>query len=311
MPAQISLDALKVLDAIDRNGSFAAAAEALFRVPSAITYTVQKLEEEHAIKVFEKQGRRMVLTPVGNMLLQHGRQILQATESLSEMARRMAHGWEAQLTIAINALFPVEVIYPLVKRFQQVQPDIHIVLRYETLAGNWDSLQENRADMVIGAPGLPPQGRSYDTLALPLMDEDAFCYVAAPEHPICQLEQPVKRETLRGFTSVVIPDSSKRLPVLTYGLLESQPRIFVPDSDAKLKAHLAGLGIGYLPRFRAGPYLATGELVEIDVDLVRTDHSHYVAWHSSNQGRALHWFIDALREDNPFARMMEQGQALR
>ncbi|MCP8689471.1 LysR family transcriptional regulator [Marinobacterium sedimentorum] len=311
MPAQISLEAIKVLDAIDRHGSFAAAAEALYRVPSAITYTVQRLEEEQNIKVFEKQGRRMVLTPVGRMLLQHGRQILQATESLAEMAQRMAHGWEAQLTIAINALFPVELIFPLVKRFQLVQPDIHILLHYETLAGTWDCLHDGRADLVIGAPGMPPEGRSYDLLPLPLMPDSAFCYVAAPEHPVCQLEQPVKREALRRFTSVVIPDSSRRLPALTYGLLESQPRIFVPDADAKLKAHLAGLGIGFLPRFRAAPYLASGELVEIDVDLTRTDHTHHLAWNSSNQGRALHWFIDALREDNPFGEMIEQGQAPR
>lgn len=305
MPPQISLEALKVLDAIDRYGSFAAAAEALFRVPSAITYTVQKLEEEHAIKVFEKQGRRMVLTPVGRMLLQHGRQILQATEALAEMAQRMAHGWEAQLTIALNSLFPIELVFPLVTRFQRIQPDIHLRLRYETLAGTWDSLHDGRADLVIGAPGLPPEGRSYDTLAMPLMPEDAFCYVAVPEHPVCMLEQPVKREALRRFTSVVIPDSSQRLPVLTYGLLESQPRILVPDFDSKLKAHLAGLGIGYLPRFRAAPYLASGELVEIEVELVRTDHSHYIGWHSSNRGRALHWFIDALRDDNPFAELIE------
>jgi DNA-binding transcriptional LysR family regulator len=309
MPAQISLEAIKVLDAIDRHGSFAAAAQALYRVPSAITYTVQRLEEEQNIKVFEKQGRRMVLTPVGRMLLQHGRQILLATESLAEMAQRMAHGWEAQLTIAINALFPIELIYPLVKRFQQVQPGIHVILRYETLAGTWDCLQDNRADMVIAAPGQPPEGRSYDLLPLPLMTDNAFCYVAAPGHPICLLEQPVRREMLRRFTSVVIPDSSRRLPSLSYGLLESQPRLFVPDTDAKLKAHLAGLGVGFLPRFRAAPYLASGELVEIAVDLMRTDHTHHVAWHSSNQGRALHWFVDALREDNPFGEMIEQGQA--
>ncbi|GGO86641.1 LysR family transcriptional regulator [Marinobacterium nitratireducens] len=307
MPAQISLEALKVLDAIDRHGSFAAAAEALYRVPSAITYTVQRLEEEHDIKVFEKQGRRMVLTPVGRMLLQHGRQILEATESLAEMAQRMAHGWEAQLTIAINGIFPIELIFPLLRRFQKVQPDIHLALRYETLAGTWDCLHEGRADLVIGAPGLPPQGRSYDTLPLPLMPEGAFCYVAAPDHPVCALEQPVKRDVLRRFTSVVIPDSSKRLPALTYGLVESQSRLFVPDMDAKLKAHLAGLGIGYLPRFRAAPYLASGELREIAVELVRTDHSHYIAWHSSNRGRALQWFVEALREHNPYAELLAES----
>ncbi|MFM8390992.1 MAG: LysR family transcriptional regulator, partial [Methylophilaceae bacterium] len=52
----ISLDALQVIDTIARKGSFAAAANALFRVPSAITYNVRKLEEDLGVKIFERKG---------------------------------------------------------------------------------------------------------------------------------------------------------------------------------------------------------------------------------------------------------------
>jgi hypothetical protein len=59
MPAtKLSLDALLVLDAIARKGSFAAAAEELHRVPSAITYTVQKLEQDLDVQLFDRSGHR-------------------------------------------------------------------------------------------------------------------------------------------------------------------------------------------------------------------------------------------------------------
>ena len=58
-----------MLDAIDRKGSFAAAAAALYRVPSAVTYTVQKLEDDLGLPVFRREGRRSVLTPAGRVLL--------------------------------------------------------------------------------------------------------------------------------------------------------------------------------------------------------------------------------------------------
>ena len=54
----ISLEALQVIDAIDRKGSFAAAAAALYKVPSAVSYTVQKLEQDLGVTIFIKEGRR-------------------------------------------------------------------------------------------------------------------------------------------------------------------------------------------------------------------------------------------------------------
>jgi DNA-binding transcriptional LysR family regulator len=69
MHTAITIDALKVLDAIDRKGSFAGAASELFRVPSAISYTVQKLEEDLSVSVFDRTGHKAVLTPAGRYLL--------------------------------------------------------------------------------------------------------------------------------------------------------------------------------------------------------------------------------------------------
>ena len=85
----ITLEGLEVLDAIDRKGSFAAAANILYKVPSAITYTVQKLEQDLGVALFPKQGRRSVLTEAGKVLLKQGREILEAAERLTETARQV------------------------------------------------------------------------------------------------------------------------------------------------------------------------------------------------------------------------------
>jgi len=54
---RISLDALLILDAIDRRGSFSAAGLELHRVPSTISYTVSKLEQDLGVQVFERDRR--------------------------------------------------------------------------------------------------------------------------------------------------------------------------------------------------------------------------------------------------------------
>ena len=87
MPRKLTLDALRVLDAIDHHGSFSAAAQALHRVPSKITYTVKSLEQELEIKLFRRVGRKSVLTPAGLTLLEEGRQLLQAADLMVEEGR--------------------------------------------------------------------------------------------------------------------------------------------------------------------------------------------------------------------------------
>ena len=79
---KISLDALQILDAIDARGSFAAAAQALFRVPSALTHAVKKLEVDLGVTLFVRQGRRALLTPAGRMRSNSG-----CTEVLVDGAR--------------------------------------------------------------------------------------------------------------------------------------------------------------------------------------------------------------------------------
>ena len=79
----ITIEALKVLDVIDRRGSYAAAAEELNKVPSALSYVMQKLEEQLDVTLFQKQGRRAVLTPAGRHLLEQGRELLNAIERLA------------------------------------------------------------------------------------------------------------------------------------------------------------------------------------------------------------------------------------
>lgn len=92
MNMRITLDALAVLDAIDRKGSFAAAAKELHRVPSAVTYAVQKLESDLGIRVFERSGHRMALTPAGEELLREGRHLLRASADLEGRVKRVATG---------------------------------------------------------------------------------------------------------------------------------------------------------------------------------------------------------------------------
>ena len=136
---RLSLDALATLDAIARKGSFAAAAEELHRVPSAVTYVVQKLEQDLGLLIFDRSGHRAKLTPEGTELLREGRHLLRAAGEIEERRQRLARGWESELAIAVavDEIIPIERMFLLVEAFYRLNPGTRLRLSEEVLAGRW------------------------------------------------------------------------------------------------------------------------------------------------------------------------------
>ena len=130
----LTLEALRVMDAIDRRGSFAAAADELGRVPSALSYTMQKLEEELDVVLFDRSGHRTKFTNVGRMLLERGRVLLEAADKLTTDAEALARGWETHLTIVAEALIPTSTLFPLVEKLA-TKSNTQLPIITEGLAG--------------------------------------------------------------------------------------------------------------------------------------------------------------------------------
>ncbi|TVP54062.1 MAG: LysR family transcriptional regulator, partial [Halomonadaceae bacterium] len=135
MALPITLDALRVLDAIARRGSFAAAAESLHRVPSAVSYTVHKLEEDLAVAIFDRTGHRATLTASGKYLLEQGRYLLEAAETLAQTTREVAQGWETRLRVAVDTLLPVEATYAAIRAFNALSVPVELQIMEEVFAG--------------------------------------------------------------------------------------------------------------------------------------------------------------------------------
>lgn len=130
----LTLEALRVMDAIDRRGSFAAAADELGRVPSALSYTMQKLEEELDVVLFDRSGHRTKFTNVGRMLLERGRVLLEAADKLTTDAEALSRGWETHLTIVTEALVPTTDLFPLIEKLA-TKSNTQLSIITEVLAG--------------------------------------------------------------------------------------------------------------------------------------------------------------------------------
>ena len=258
----LTLEAIRVLDAIDRRGSFAAAADELGKVPSALSYTVQKLEDELDAMLFDRSGHRTKFTPA------------------------LARGWETDITIAVDALVPVQALYPLVEKLAE-QTDTRLRLRAEVLAGSWECLEDGRADLLISSinPDIMMTGIKHQVLK-----EEVMLYVAHPDHPLHQEPEPLADETLRRYRAIAVADTALRKPVLTYRLLDKQPRLTVSTMTEKRDALLAGIGIGTMPQSWIEGDIQAGRLKVISPEY-RHQLQVVLAWRRDTMGKAKSWLV--------------------
>lgn len=292
MSLKLSLESLEVIDAIARKGSFAAAADSLYKVPSALTYTIRKLEDDLGVPLFNRSGHRATLTEAGAELLNEGRNLLNAAAELESRVKRVASGIETDLTIAVSDLFETSFIYPVLDRFYAQKFGTRIKVLREVFGGSWDALVSGRADISLGAAGDGPAGGGYTTKAIGTLE---FHYAVAPHHPLASMPEPLQNFDIMRYCAVSAADTSRNLPPRTSGILSGQDVLTVPDMQAKLEAQIAGLGVGYLPRRMAEEYAAKGALVIKAVAEPKPLATTFLAW-CSKGGKAQQWLVKELQQ---------------
>ena len=295
-------EALVMMDTIARTGSFAAAARELGKVPSALTYSVRQLEEALDVLLFDRSSRQAQLTAAGSELLHEGRRLLQEMYTVSNRVKRVASGWEPQLTICFDDVLSTAVLFELVQAFAEIcaphgdqPPATRLRLRSEVLTGTWEALVTGHADLAIGvaADHINPGG-----IELRPLGELAFVYCVAPRHPLAVQAEPITDAELVHHRAVAVADTALRLAPMTINLLPGQDVLTVPTMRAKLEALMCGLGVGYLPVAMAQQQIEAGRLVVKQTS--RGSHAvlmHY-AWRAEHGplglGRALQWWLSQL-----------------
>ncbi|MHA7847734.1 LysR substrate-binding domain-containing protein [Serratia sp. D1N4] len=289
---RINLDALLILDALERHGSFAAAAAALFKTPSALSYMVQKLESDLDITLLDRSGHRAKFTDTGKLMLEKGRILLRAAQDLEQQARYVESGWESDLTLAVDASFPFERLLPLIDEFYRHHHHTRLRFSHEVLAGSWEALVYGCADIIIGAICEPPSRAGFSFSPLGRLE---YIFVVAPNHPLATMPEPLLKTTIRQHRAVVVHDTSCVNTPQNLHVLDEQDQLTVFSFEAKLQAQLAGLGCGYLPRYLAEPYLKTGQLVVKNVEAERYSDTAYFGWRESATGLAAAWWRERLQ----------------
>jgi DNA-binding transcriptional LysR family regulator len=298
-------EALAMMDTIARTGSFAAAARELGKVPSALTYNVRQLEDALDVLLFDRSSRQAQLTAAGEELLNEGRRLLIEMDAVANRVRRVATGWETQLTIAVDVVMSQVTTFELCEAFyarcaeQHVEHGTRLRLRTEVLAGTWEALISGQADLAIGVgtQSAPPPG-----IEFALLGEMEFVFAVAPHHPLAAHEGPISDAELLKHRAVAVADSAHRLTPITVNILPGQDVLTVSTTQAKIEAQIRCMGCGYIPEPMARPHVEAGRLVVKEVERTRQAATMGYAWRAgigakgkrAPLGLALQWWLGQL-----------------
>jgi|SRR5258708_2032315 len=252
--ARVSLDQWTALVSVVESGSYSKAGERLHKSQSTLTYAIQSLEESLGVKVFEIRGRKAVLTPTGEVLYRRAKTLVEEASRLEHAAGELAKGWEPEIRLAVEIVFPTWLLVQCLGEFAKERPETRVELHETVLGGTDEALASRSVDFAICAS--VPQGFAGDVL----MPVRAVC-VAAPSHPLHALGRPVTLEDLRRHRHIVIRDTGMQR-TRSAGWLNEQ-RWTVSHKATSIHAVTNGYGYSWFPEDWITGELQRGALVRL------------------------------------------------
>jgi DNA-binding transcriptional LysR family regulator len=299
----LSLDQFAVFATIVAEGSFAGAARRMNRAQSAITYAIQKLEEQSGVLLFDRSAYRPTLTEAGRALLPRARRVLDDVDDFRLQAAGVREGVEAELSLVVDSFVP-DFLPPSLKDFQDAFPLVQLRLSVEFFQGTAAALQEGWADLALMAATTPQPG----DLERIQCGEIELVAVAAPDHPLARFKRPFAPELLRDHLQLVLSSRAEVRDRRDYGVLAVK-RWRVTDMSLRHKLLLAGIGWCSMPRNLVEADLAAGRLVALKPlrweGADRMPRFPLVIAHRRDKalGPAARWLIQRLAAGGPKPRL--------
>lgn len=256
----VTIDQLRVFRQVAEAGSFSAAARALHRAQSAVTYAIQKLEQQVGTPLFDRGGYRAVLSESGRALLPRAVRILEELAAFGSQARGIAGGLEPEVSLVAEAMYPTPILVAVLSEFQRAFPSVLLHIHVESLGATAQAVVDGVADLGIAlefATAIP----ELDTLP---MGEIELVPVASPSHPLAKIRGRIQPDQLRDHVQLVLADRSRLTAGRDFSVFAVRTWRLA-DLGARHEMLLAGLGWGSMPIHMVEDDIAAGRLKQLDI----------------------------------------------
>ncbi|MNJ95896.1 HTH-type transcriptional activator AllS [compost metagenome] len=259
-PGLPTLDQLRVFVAVIDCGSFSRAARELHRTQSVVSYTIANLEAQLNVELFDRSKRKPTLTEAGKALLADARTVGMKVDAMRARAKTLAQGLEAEVSLAVDVMFPNCRLVQALKAFQQEFPTVGLRLRIEALGAVMHLVGERICQIGITGPMLD----FADTFQHQQLGHITMVPVASPDHPLGKMAGIIPTEVARDHIQLVLTDRSQLTAGQNFGVIALRDWR-LGDLGAKHMLLLNGLGWGSMPEEMIKADLESGRLVHLQL----------------------------------------------
>jgi DNA-binding transcriptional LysR family regulator len=288
----ITLDQLRMFATVVETGSFSAAARKIGRVQSAVSTAMTNLETHLGVAIWDRSVRRPVLTQDGKALLGMASRVLVDVDALKRVAAGLVRGIESQVSLCVDAFFPLEALVDACAGFAKEFPNVELRVDVQTLSGVIERIVDGSATLGVAMTGLAVAANLDSRALAPI----AMVPVVAARHPLATHRGRVPHSLLAEHVQIVLSErAAKTMPDQA---VVSTRTWRVLDLQTKHALLVAGLGWGNLPLHVARADLARKKLVRLRTegwaDDEHTLHLSAVQKRATPPGPAHRWLTDRL-----------------
>lgn len=274
----LSIEQVRTLLAVADEGSFTAAAKQLGHVQAAVSQSMQRLEAQLGLRLFDRSGRVPRLTARGEAVVGAARKVHAELAQLESFVSELAHGKEPELSIVIDSMFPPEALLAFTRELSESHPTVFLTVHTETLSDAASLVREKRASLGIAGS----DGNMSDLQFRHVVDV-RMVPVVAPTHLLAARTAvaPIDDAELARHIQIVLGERGKP-PARSTGREMAQAVLSartwrVVDLMTKHALLLGGVGWGHEPAHLVRDDLLAGRLVELRL----------VAWAGTEPRRSL------------------------
>lgn len=286
---KITLEQWRMFKAVVEHGGFNQAAKGVHKSQSSIHNAVNKIEQALGLKLFKIEGRKTTLTPSGELMLRRADHLLEEATKIEAIGLNLGEGVETKLRIAIDEVFPQELLYNVLDSVSLQFPLIRIELMESVLGGSTELLENAEVDIAISPYVV--NGLFNEELC-----QINFIAVASPTHKLNQSADKLSFQDLKSHRQIVVRDSalSKRSDD---GWLEAEQRWTVSHMRTSIDMIKKGFGFAWLPSVLIEKELNDGTLTPINLEIgnTRSAQLYLLFGDADAPGPAARTFLGELR----------------
>lgn len=258
----MTLEQLRAFDAVIRSGSIRAASQQLHKSAPSISSAIKSLESHLELKLFSREGYRLILTADGRNFYDKVQQILVSVTELNAFSRQKWKKQAQKLAIAVDAFVSVQQLISVVESVSAVFPDVQLNLSVEHFGGALDKLHDGRADLAV----TPLVGHTCAEIEFKYLFSVPIIPVARSDSKVAAIPSPVRQSDLVEEKQIVLADGAKTESWRCGNMINGTKKHCVSDLNTKKSLIMAGVGWGGLPEHLVHTEMASGRLTQLQLE---------------------------------------------